>query len=224
MARRVSLSKPKLFINSSIREGSVPSCWKRADVVPIPKSNSPRSIESDLRSISLTPVLSKQLESFIGNWMLESIKEKIDFDQYGGLRGTSTTHALVDLLQNWHNIIHTNKTVRILYIDFRKAFDSVNHVILLDRFRELGVHPVLISWLHSFLYQRQQRVKIGDEVSSWLTMKGAVPQGSWLGPLCFIVYVNKIEAECGMRIHKYIDDITIYIINPLLQTIVHIHT
>ena len=204
------ISRPICCIfNSSIREGSVPSCWKRADVVPIPKSNPPRSIETDLRPISLTPVLSKQLESFIGKWMLESIKEKIDFNQYGGLRGTSTTHALVDLLQNWHNIIHTNKTVRILYIDFRKAFDSVNHVILLDRFRELGVHPVLISWLHSFLYQRQQRVKIGDEVSSWLTMKGAVPQGSWLGPLCFIVYVNKIEAECGMRIHKYIDDITI---------------
>ena len=97
----------------------------------------------------------------------------------------------------------------MLFVYIDHSFDSVNHVILLDRFRELGVHPVLISWLHSFLYQRQQRVKIGDEVSSWLTMKGAVPQGSWLGPLCFIVYVNKIEAECGMRIHKYIDDITI---------------
>ena len=110
--------------------------------------------------------------------MLEGIKEKTDFIQYGGLRSTSTTHALVDLLQNWHNIIYTNETVRIVNIDFRKAFDSVNHVILIDRFRELGVHPVLISWWHSFLYQRQQRVKIGDEVSSWLTMKGAVPQGS----------------------------------------------
>ena len=204
------ISKPICCIfNSSIREGSVPSCWKRADVVPIPKSNPPRSIESDLRPISLTPVLSKQLESFIGNWILETISSNIDVNQYGGLRGTSTTHALVDLLQNWHNIIHTNETIRILYVDFRKAFDSVIHAILLDRFRELGVHPILISWLHSFLHERQQRVKIGDEVSSWLNMKGAVPQGSWLGPLCFIVYVNKIEAEDGMRIHKYIDDITI---------------
>ena len=157
----------------------------------------------------MTPVLSKQSESFVGNWILETNSGKIDVNQYGGLRGTSTTHALVDLLQNWHNIIHTNETVRILYVDFRKAFDSVNHAILLDRFRELGVHPILISWLHSFLHERQQRVKIGDEVSSWLNMKGAVPQGSWLGPLCFIVYVNKIEAEDGMRIHKYIDDITI---------------
>ena len=68
------ISKPICCIfNSSIREGSVPSCWKRADVVPIPKSNPPRSIESDLRPISLTPVLSKQLESFIGNWILETI-------------------------------------------------------------------------------------------------------------------------------------------------------
>ena len=180
------ISKPICCIfNSSIREGSVPSCWKRADVVPIPKSNPPRSIESDLRPISLTPVLSKQLESFIGNWILETISGKMDVNQYGGLRGTSTTHALVDLLQNWHNIIHTNETVRILYVDFRKALDSVNHAILLDRFCELGVHPILISWLHSFLHERQQRVKIGNEVSSWLNMIGAVPQGSWLGPLCF---------------------------------------
>ena len=85
-----------------------------------------------------------------------------------------------------------------------KAFDSVNHAIMLDRFHELGVHPKLISWLHSFLHERHQRVKIGDEFSLWLTTKRAVPQGSWLGPLCFIVYVNKIEAEGGMRIHKYI--------------------
>ena len=143
------------------------------------------------------------------------------------MRGTSTTDALVDLLQNLHNIIHTNETVRILYVDFRKAFDSVNHAILLDSFRELGVYPILIFWLHSFLHERQQRVKIGDEVSSWLTMNGAVPQGSWLGPLCFIVYVNKIEAENGMRIHKYIDDITIIeqiklgeVRNPLTQLLV----
>ena len=158
-----------------------------ADVVLIPKSNPLRSIESDLRPISLTPVLSNQLESFVGSWILETISFKIDVNQYGGLRGTSTTHALVDLLQNWHNIIHTDETVRILYVEFRKAFDSVNQAILLDRFREFGVHPLLISWLHSFLHERQQRVKIGDEVPSWLTMKGAVPQGSWLGPLCFIV-------------------------------------
>ena len=103
-----------------------------ADVVPIPKSNPPWSIGSDLRPISLTPVLSKQSESFVGNWILETISGKID----------------------------------------------VNHAILLDRFRELEVHPILISWLHSFLHERQQRVKIGDEVPSWLTMKDAVPQGS----------------------------------------------
>ena len=204
------ISKPNCCIfNSSIRDGSVPSCWKRADVVSIPKSNPPRSIESDLRPISLTPILSKQLESFVGNWILETFSGKIGVNQYGGFRGTSTTHALVDLLQNLHNVIHTNETVRILYVDFRKALDSVNHAILLDRFCELGVHPILISWLHSFLHERQQSVKIGDDVSSWLTMKSDVPQGSWLGPLCFIVYVNKIEAEDGMRIHKYIDDITI---------------
>ena len=64
---------------------------------------------------------------FVGNWILETINDKIDVNQYGGFCGTTTTHALVDLLQNWHNIIHTNDTVHISYVDFIKAFDSVNH-------------------------------------------------------------------------------------------------
>ena len=199
------ISKPICCIfNSSISEGSVPSCWKRADVVPILKSNPLRSIESDLRPISLTPILSKQLESFIGNWILETICGKIDVNQYGGLRGTSSTHALVDLLQNLHNIIHNNETVRILYVDFRKAFDSINHAILLDRFRELRVHPILISWFHSFLHEkncklysygirgsmlkwmesyltdRSQYVVFDGKVSETHGIKCGVPQGSIL--------------------------------------------
>ncbi len=197
------------IFNSSIRQGYTPLSWKRANVVPIPKSNQPKSIESDLRPISLTSVLSKHLESFIGNWILDSIKDKLDVSQYGGLKGLSTTHALVDMLQHWHNIIHTHNSARILFIDFSKAFDSVNHCTLLNKLRQLEVHPILVRWMHGFLCQREQRVKINNEVSDWLTLKGGVPQGSWLAPLCFVIYISDISIDGSLKVHKYIDDITI---------------
>ncbi len=197
------------IFNSSIRQGYTPLSWRRANVVPIPKSNPPKSIESDLRPISLTSVLSKHLESFIGNWILDSIGNKLDANQYGGLKGLSTTHALVDMLQHWHNIIHNHNSARILFIDFSKAFDSVNHCTLLSKFKQLEIHPILIRWMHGFLFQREQRVKINREVSEWLTLQGAVPQGSWLAPLCFIIYISDITIDGSLKVHKYIDDITI---------------
>ncbi len=198
------------IFNSSIREGQLPSAWKRADVVPLPKTTPPKCIQSDLRPISLTSILSKQLESFIGNWILQNIGNKLDVYQYGGLRGLSTTHALVDMLYHWHNMVHQHETVRILFIDYSKAFDNVNHNILLEKFEKLDIHPVLLHWLHGFLYHREQRVKINNEVSSWLTLNGAVPQGSWLAPLCFIVYISDITLDdTCIKMHKYIDDITL---------------
>ena len=204
------ISKPVCCIfNTSIREGSLPTDWKKADVVPIPKLNPPKSIQSDLRPISLTSILSKHLESFIGNWILEAIAQKMDVYQYGGLKGLSTTHALIDMIHHWHTMIHKRDTVRIMFIDYSKAFDTVNHNTLIDKFRKLDIHPLLLRWLQSFLYQRQQRVKIGEDVSAWLTLKGAVPQGSWLAPLCFIVYISDITVDGRIKMHKYIDDITL---------------
>jgi len=133
----------------------------------------------------------------------------MDIHQYGGIKGSSTTHALVDMIQHWHSMIHNNETVRIMFIDFSKAFDSVNHNLLIQKFKDLDIHPLIIRWMHAFLHHREQRVKIGSEVSSWLTLHGGVPQGSWLAPLCFIIYISDISIDRKLKIHKYIDDITI---------------
>ena len=86
------------MFNASIREGRVPHRWKEANVLPVPKSHPPRSIETDLRSISLTPTLVKLLESIVGAWILERIENKLDVYKYGALKGRSTTHALIDML------------------------------------------------------------------------------------------------------------------------------
>ena len=146
------ISKPVCAIfNSSIREGFLPSLWKSANVVPIPKVHPPRSIESDLRPISLTPVLAKQLESFIGEWLLEEIGDKLDLEQFGATKGLSTTDALIDITHHWHVAIHDRDDVRVLLLDYSKAFDLVDHNILIEKFASLGIHPVLLRWLHAFL-------------------------------------------------------------------------
>ena len=145
----------------------------------------------------------------MGKWILSSIKDKIDPYQFGGLRGISTTHALVDMLHLWHTAIHSSNSIRILFLDFSKAFDLVDHSILIGKFKQLGTPNILLRWLCDFLSDRKQRVKIGNEVSSWLSLTGSMPQGSCLGPLCFVVYISDMSFPSNMWIHKYIDDTTI---------------
>ena len=202
------IAKPVAAIfNSSVREGYVPSLWKSANITPIPKVNPPKSIQSDLRPISLTPVLAKHLEAIVGGWVLDAITSKLDSNQYGGLKGLSTTHALIDMMNGWHKAIHSGDKIRILFLDYSKAFDLVDHTILISKFQNMDVPDVLLRWLCSFLSNRQQRVRLGQDVSEWLTMNGAMPQGSWLGPLSFIVHISDLNLP--MMLHKYMDDTTI---------------
>ena len=209
----VWLAQPLCAIfNVSIRQGIVPLAWKLANVVPVPKTNPPATIDKDLRPISLTPCLCKVLESFIGQWILDDLQGKIDQRQYGALKGKSTTHELVDILHHWHNALENNSTVRIVFIDYAKAFDHVDHSTIIRKLVDLGVSGVLVRWVYSFLSDRQQRVKISDYVSDWLTLNGGMPQGSYLGPLIFLVLINDLTAGC--LLHKFMDDTTLSEIIP----------
>ena len=205
-----SLSGPICAIyNSSIRQGVFPTMWKSANVVSLPKVNPPCDIKSDLRPISLTPVLSKILESFVGEWLWEIVGPHIHKDQFGGIKGSSTTHALVDMLHYWHTAAEKQNITRVLLLDYSKAFDLVDHNILIQKLQHYGVPDLLLRWLGSFLSNRQQRVRIGQEVSEWLQMNGSVPQGSWLGPFLFVVMINDLDIphnSNNTHIHKYMDD------------------
>ena len=105
----------------------VPVEWKLANVVPLPKQNPPRDIASDIRPISLTASLSKVLESFVSRWVLDLIDKKLDRKQFGGLLGKSTTHALIDMIHHWISALDKGKSVRLLFVDYAKAFDDVDH-------------------------------------------------------------------------------------------------
>ena len=196
------------IFNSSLREAVVPEIWRSANVTPLPKVTPPRAIESDIVPISLTPVLAKQLEAIIGSYIVRALEGKFDPCQFGGVKGLSTTHALIDMLHKWHTMVHNGETVRILFLDYSKVFDLVDHQLLLQKFRRLGVPQILTRWLHSFLSDRRQRVKLGNDVSDWLNLKGGMPQGSWLGPLCFITFISDLLVAEVLQ-HKYMDDTTL---------------
>ena len=111
----VWLAAPVCVIsNASLRDGVVPDVWKKANVVPIPKTHPSRKIDTDLRPISLISKLSKVLESFVGGWILDIVGDKLDKQQYGAMKGRSTTHALVDSLHHWNLALDSSESVRVL--------------------------------------------------------------------------------------------------------------
>ena len=148
------------IFNSSLREGTVPALWECADVRPVPKIRPPALIDKDLRSIFLTPILLKCLDKFMCTWIMVITNDQIDPQQYGSIKGTSTVHALVELVHKWKSAVETHGTmVRILLIDFSKAFDRFDHHILMTKCASLGLPNFIIKWLTYFLCQRKQRLK-----------------------------------------------------------------
>ena len=147
--------------------------WKKANVLPLLKAHPPTSIESDLLPISLTPTVSKVLESIVGSWILELVGKQLDDHQFGALKG-SLVHALVDMLHHWHRALHEGHSVRVLFVDYAKTFDHVDHNIVLLKLKPHGVPGFIVHWMMSFLSDRQQRVKINETLSDWAVLFAVV--------------------------------------------------
>jgi Reverse transcriptase (RNA-dependent DNA polymerase) len=205
-----AISEPICHIfQSSLKQGVVPRLWKMANVVPVPKVNPPQSIEQDLRPISLTSTLSKILESLVGRRILPTITPHIDSKQYGGLRGRSTTHALVNVAHQLHQAIDNRNSSRCLFLDYTKAFDRVNHTAVLEKMSTMGVQNIYLRWMHSFLSNRQQRVKVANVLSDWTQLNGGMPQGTWFGPYVFLIIINDLKTDVpDVQLYKFIDDTT----------------
>ena len=195
--------------NSSLRECIIPDTWKSANVIPVPKVNPPNTIEKDVIPISFTPKHSKALESIILSMVNENIVENINCNQFGGMGGAATTDALVEIIHIWSvatdNLDHY---VRVALLDFSKAFDLINRNTLLVKLKQYDLPPHIRSWIATFLLDRTQQVKIGNNFSPPGHPRGAVPQGTLLGPKCFLVYINDLETP--VPLYKYVDDSTLF--------------
>ena len=201
------------IFNSSIREGKLPEIWKSAITCPIPKVNPPKSIEKDLRPISLTCILSKELETYPVDWLWKIVLPHIDQYQFGAMKKVSTVHALVEICHDWFkgtdDVTSKDRNfVHAVLVDYSKAFDRIHPNILLSKIQKYDIPSFLLHWIADFLSDRSQRVKIGDILSSSLSIWGTVPQGTKMGVLLFLLMIDDLRTL--VPTYKYVDDTTLY--------------
>lgn len=199
------------IFNRSLKEGSVPSCFKEAHITPIPKTSAAKDV-SEYRPISLLPILSKVLEKLVAkHWIRPYMVEMDNQFAYVPFPGRGTASALT--LLNHHILKFLDNgsgAVRVLSVDFSKAFDRLPHKTIVDSIINIGLPKQSVSWIYSFLCDRRQRVQVGTSLSEWSHCKSGVPQGSVVGPLLFCLATASLSFVCtNSKIVKYADDVTL---------------
>lgn len=207
---REQLALPLTMIfNKSLATGLVPEDWKMAEVVALHKKGS-RSDRANYRPISLTSISCKILESLIRDHIMEYLLTNglLSNRQYGFAKGRSTMLQLLHMLDRWTEYLENGGQVDAIYTDFEKAFDKVPHRRLISKLRSYGISNKIIDWIQDFLHNRQHRVKINGSFSKWGKVTSGIPQGSVLGPLLFLIYINDLPDFCeeDSELYLFADD------------------
>ena len=197
--------------NMSLKEGIVPFEWKEANIIPLFKKGS-RNKSVNYRPVSLTSVICKLLETIIRDHMMDFlIKHKlINPSQHGFLKAKSCLTNLLCFLEEITKWVDDGSPVDVIYLDFQKAFDKVPHQRLISKLKSHGMGNSIINWIEQWLKDRRQRVVVDGEVSSWKSVLSGVPQGSVLGPILFLVYINDLEEGVTGKILKFADDTKLF--------------
>ena len=165
------------------------------------------------RSVSLTSIICKVMESIVRDVLVKYMKDNLLFTdrKFGFLGGRSTTLQLLKVLDDWTEVLDRGGYVDVVYCEFMKAFDTVPHSHLIQVLEYYGVDSFLVKWIRGFLTDRKQCVIINGESSTWSDVSSGIQQGSVLGPVLFVVYINTIvESVTDSELYLFADDAKVY--------------
>ncbi len=207
-----SLAKPlAVLFNLSIKTGYLPQDWRDAHISPIHKKGS-RLSSNNYRPVSLTSQVCKLLERLILDDIWIHIKKNciITCDQHGFQSRCSCITQLLECLNDWTLALDNKDNLDAIYLDFAKAFDSVPHKRLLFKLKGLGIVGKALDWIGAFLHNRRQRVILRDGTSRWENVISGIPQGSILGPVLFLLYINDMPGKTTNNCKLFADDSKLY--------------
>ena len=218
LAHQIAPPLAQIF-NACIITSSVPSEWRHAVVVPIFKKGKKQSA-SNYRPISLTSVVCKTMEAVMRDKIMHHLKENnlLSPHQHGFRPARSCSTQLLEVMDAWTQDIEARQPLDAAYLDFKKAFDSVPHGRLLLKIETHGILGTALEWIRAFLSARTQQVLVEGTLSTRSAVISGVPQGSVLGPLLFLIYINDMPDHITSNIKLFADDCKVYNVASSSQT------